>query len=107
MFKPSKATKNARFSWKDYGVYVLEYISYLKKRKTLIVDLLERLKAEIATKRLQIKKKKLFSHYDNALCHKLFVTTAHLHELGFELSFHPPYSPDLVRSDYRFQKDAP
>jgi hypothetical protein len=36
---------------------------------------------------------------DNALCHKSIKMTAKLHELGYELLPHPPYSPDLAPSD--------
>ncbi|KAJ0169391.1 hypothetical protein K1T71_014978 [Dendrolimus kikuchii] len=59
-----------------------------------------RLKKEIGEKRLQMKKKKVLFHQDNAPCHKSLATVAKLHELGFELLPHPPYSPDLAPSDY-------
>jgi [histone H3]-lysine36 N-dimethyltransferase SETMAR len=39
---------------------------------------------------------------DNAPCHKSIKTTAKLHELGYELLTHPPYSPDLALSDFFF-----
>jgi [histone H3]-lysine36 N-dimethyltransferase SETMAR len=39
-------------------------------------------------------------HQDNAPCHKSIKTTAKWHELGYELLFHPPYSPDLAPSDF-------
>jgi hypothetical protein len=32
--------------------------------------------------------------------HKSIKTTAKLHELGYELIHHPPYSPVLARSDF-------
>jgi [histone H3]-lysine36 N-dimethyltransferase SETMAR len=35
----------------------------------------------------------------NALCHKSIKTTAKLHELGYELLPHQPYSPDLAPSE--------
>jgi [histone H3]-lysine36 N-dimethyltransferase SETMAR len=35
----------------------------------------------------------------NALCHKSIKTTAKLHELGYELFSHSPYSTDLAPSD--------
>jgi [histone H3]-lysine36 N-dimethyltransferase SETMAR len=39
-------------------------------------------------------------HQDNALCHKSIKTTAKLHESGYDLLSHPPYSPDLASSDF-------
>jgi [histone H3]-lysine36 N-dimethyltransferase SETMAR len=59
--------------------------------------LLERLNDEIKKKRPYLKKKKLF-HQENALCHISIKTTAILHELGFELLPHSPYSPNLAPS---------
>jgi hypothetical protein len=45
-------------------------------------------------------KKKVLFHQENALCHILIKTTAKLHELGYELLLHPPYSLDLASSDF-------
>ena len=59
-----------------------------------------RLKNEIREKRLQMKKKKVLFHQDNAPCHKSLATMAKLNELSFKLLPHPPYSPDLAPSDY-------
>ena len=59
-----------------------------------------RLKNEIVEKRLQMKKKKMLFHQDNAPCHKALVTMANLNELRFELLPHPPFSTDLASSDY-------
>ncbi|KAF7266605.1 hypothetical protein GWI33_020106 [Rhynchophorus ferrugineus] len=64
------------------------------------IALLDRLKDEIAEKRPHLKKKKLLLHQDNASCHKSVNTMAKIHELGFELLPHPPYSPDLPPTDY-------
>ena len=50
--------------------------------------------------RPHLKKKKVLFHQDNALCHKSMKMITKLHELGFELLPHPPYSPDLAPSDY-------
>jgi [histone H3]-lysine36 N-dimethyltransferase SETMAR len=51
-------------------------------------------------KRPHFKKKEVLFHQDNALCHKSIKTMAKLHELGYELLPHPPYSPDLAPSDF-------
>ena len=39
-------------------------------------------------------------HRDNAPVHKSVVAMASIHECGFELVQHPPYSPDLAPSDF-------
>lgn len=87
--------------WDAQGII---FIDYLEKGKTINSDyyiaLLDRLKNEIAKKRPHLKKKKVLFHQDNAPCHKSMKTMAKLHELGFELLPHPPYSPDLAPSDF-------
>ncbi|GFT70950.1 putative DD34D transposase [Trichonephila clavipes] len=55
---------------------------------------------EIAEKRPHLKKKKVLLHQDNAQCHKSMKSMTKLHELGFELLLHPPYTPDLAPSDF-------
>ena len=80
------------------------FIDYLEKGRTLNSDyyiaLLERLNIEIAKKWPHVAKKKVRFHQDNAPCHKSMKTMAKLHELGYELLPHSPYSPDLAPSDY-------
>ena len=39
-------------------------------------------------------------HHDNAPAHTSHVATATIHDCGFELLSHPPYSPDLAPSDF-------
>ena len=39
-------------------------------------------------------------HQDNAPAHKPVVAMAAVHDCGFELVDHPPYSPDLAPSGY-------
>ena len=76
------------------------FIDYLEKGKKInserYIGQLMRLKNEIGEKRLQIKKKKVLFHQDNAPCHKSLATMAKLNELSFEFLPHPPYSPDLA-----------
>ncbi|KAF7282499.1 hypothetical protein GWI33_002602 [Rhynchophorus ferrugineus] len=80
------------------------FIEYLVKGRTMNSDyyiaLFDRSKAEIAEKRPYLMKKKVLLHQDNASCHKSVKMMAKIHELGFELVPHPPYSPDLAPSDY-------
>jgi [histone H3]-lysine36 N-dimethyltransferase SETMAR len=59
---------------------------------------LERLNDEIKKKRPHLKKKKV--HQENAPVHISLKTTAKLHELGYELLPHLPYSPDRALSAF-------
>ena len=45
-------------------------------------------------------KKKIIFHQDNAPLHTSVIAMAKLHELRYELLQQPPYSPDLVPSDF-------
>lgn len=87
--------------WDAHGII---FIDYLQKGQTINSDyyiaLLERLKIKIAEKRPHLAKKKVLFHQDNAPCHKSMKTMAKMHELGYELLPHPPYSPDLAPSDF-------
>ena len=87
--------------WDAHGVL---FIDYLEKGKAInserYIGQLMRLKNEIGEKRLQMQKKKVLFHQDNAPCHKSLATMAKLNKLSFELLPHPPYSPDLAPSDY-------
>lgn len=87
--------------WDAHGII---FIDYLQKGQTInseyYIALLERLKVEIARKRPHLSKKKVLFHQDNAPCHTSVKTMAKIHELGYELLPHPPYSPDLAPSDY-------
>ena len=44
--------------------------------------------------------KRVLFHQDNAPEHKSVVAMAAVHDCGFESVDHPPYSPDMVPSDY-------
>ena len=87
--------------WDAHGVL---FIDYLEKSKTInsecYIGQLIRLKNEIGEKGLQMKKKKVLFHQDNAPCHKSLTAMAKLNELSFELLPHPPYSLELGPSDY-------
>jgi [histone H3]-lysine36 N-dimethyltransferase SETMAR len=80
------------------------FIDYLEKGQTInnvyYIALLERLNNKIKKKRPHLKKTKVLFHQDHALCHKSIKTTAKLHESGYELLPHPPYSPVLAPSDF-------
>ena len=51
-------------------------------------------------RRPHLQKKKILFHQDNAPSHTSAAAMAKIHELRFELLDHPPYSPDLVPSDF-------
>ena len=87
--------------WDAHGVL---FIAYLEKGKKInserYIGQLMCLKNEVGEKRLQMKKKKVLFHQDNAPCHRSLATMAKFNELSFELLPHPPYSLDLAPSDY-------
>jgi [histone H3]-lysine36 N-dimethyltransferase SETMAR len=62
--------------------------------------ILKCLNDETKKKRPHLKNTKVQFHLYNAPCHKSIKTTAKLHELGYELLPHPPYSPDFASSDF-------
>jgi len=47
-----------------------------------------------------LQKKKNIFHQDNAPAHKSVLAMGKLRDLHYELLEHPPYSPDLVPSDF-------
>ena len=87
--------------WDAQGILCIDYF---EKGRTInskyYIALLEPLKEEITKKWLQMKKKIVVFHQDNAPCYKSIPMMAKLQELHFELLSHPPYSPDLATSDY-------
>ena len=87
--------------WDAHGVL---FIDYLAKGESInserYIGQLMRLKNEIGEKRLQMKKKKVLFHQDNAPCHNSLAAMEKLNELSFEYLPQPPYSPDLAPSDY-------
>ena len=72
-----------------WDTHEILFIDYLEKGKTInserYIGQLMRLKNEIGEKRLQMKKKKVLFHQDNAPYHKSLATMAKLNELSFEL----------------------
>ena len=76
----------------------------MQKGKTITGEyyaaLLDRFDAELNKKRPGLARKKVLFHQDNAPAHKCAVAMAKLHQLGYELVDHPPYSPDLAASDF-------
>ena len=83
-----------------WDVQSILFINYLERGKTInseyYIALLVHLKEEIATN----EEEKSAFHQDNALYHSSIATMAKLHELNIQLLPYPPYSPDLVLSNY-------
>ncbi|GFX23163.1 mariner Mos1 transposase [Trichonephila clavipes] len=62
---------------------------------------LDRLKLAIDQKRPELANRRgVVFHQDNARSYTSIVTPQKLRELGWEVLMNPPYSPDLVPSDY-------
>ena len=97
------ASKVLQCVWWDWqGIIHYELLPY---GQTLNSDLycqqLDRLNAALMQKRSSlINRGRIVFHQDNARPHTSLVTRQKLRELGWELLLHPPYSPDLVPSDY-------
>ncbi|XP_026314672.1 histone-lysine N-methyltransferase SETMAR-like [Hyposmocoma kahamanoa] len=87
--------------WDAKGIILVDY---LKKGETINSDyycsLLRRLKEEIKEKRPGLLRRKVLFHQDNARVHTSVQSMAEIHQCGFELLPHPPYSPDLAPSDF-------
>ncbi|XP_012063671.1 PREDICTED: histone-lysine N-methyltransferase SETMAR-like [Atta cephalotes] len=86
--------------WDSQGIILIDY---LQKDKTITGEyyatLLNHLKEELKKKRPRLARKKVLFQ-DNAPFHKSTVAMTKLHELGYELIPHPPYSPDLAPCDF-------
>ena len=64
---------------------------------TLLID---KLHPEIKERRRGLISAGVILHHDNASAHKSYYVLSTIHNLRYELLRHPPYSPDLVPSDY-------
>jgi len=86
--------------WDNEGVLLTDC---LEKGKTVTsvhyAGLVSKLREVIKEKR----RGKLL-HHDNAQVHTSHAPVATIHECGFELLPHPPYSPDLAPSDFHLFK---
>ena len=88
--------------WDAKGIVFID--DYLQKGKTIngeyYAKLLRDLRQAIKSKRPGKLTKGVLPHQDNAPAHKSMVAMSAVHDCGFELIDHPPYSPDLALSDY-------
>jgi len=96
--------------WDSEGVLVVDY---LEQGKTvtgvyytgLVHKLCEAIKSKCGGKLTE----GVLLHHDIAPAHTSHVAMTAIHECGFELLSHPPYSPDLAPSDFhlfRHLKDS-
>jgi len=91
----------ASIFWDQDGILLSDYLT---KGKIINAEyyssLLGQLKGILKKKRRgKVTKGVLFLH-DNAPAHRTFASQKKLSYLGFQCLDHPPYSPDLVPSDY-------
>ncbi|GFX08933.1 mariner Mos1 transposase [Trichonephila clavipes] len=104
MTKPGlTARKVLLCSWWDWkGIIYYELLPY---SQTFNLDFycqqLERLKLAIDQKRSELANRRgVVLHQDNARAHTSVLTHQKHWEVGWEVLMHPPYSSDLIPSDY-------
>lgn len=88
--------------WNRKGIVHFEMLPH---GETITADLyceqLTRLSSEIRNKcPILANRKGVILHHDNARPHVAIKTLRKVHELGWEVLNHPPYSPDIAPSDY-------
>ena len=105
---PAKKGKDCSIGWEGYGLGFLGCRWYsadrLSPKRTnnqwyilcFTSDATTGKKLEISA--LKLTESVLF-HQDNAPVHKSVIAMAAIHDCGFKLNEHPPYSPDLAPSD--------
>ena len=98
---PSAGKVMATVFWDSEGILLTDF---LEKGRTVTGDyyssLLVQLRENIKSKRPGKLTKGVLFHQDNAPPHKAAVSMATIHQCGFEIVPHPPYSPDLAPSDF-------
>ncbi len=87
--------------WDERGVLLTDYL----RRGTTInaqyyVNLLQKLRDAIKTKRRGMLTKGVLLLQDNASSHTAVATTTFAAQCGYHILDHPAYSPDLAPSDY-------
>ena len=87
--------------WDADGILLIDY---LQKGQTIngtyYAPLLTQLWEKIKIKRRGKLTKGVLFHQDIAPVHKPVIAMAAIHDCGFKLIEHPPYSPDLAPSDF-------
>ena len=98
---PSAGKVMASVFWDADGILLIDY---LQKGQTIngtyYASLLTQLREKIKIKRRGKLTKGVLFHQDNAPVHKSVIAMAAIHNCGFKLIEHPPYSLDLAPSDF-------
>ena len=98
---PSAGKVMASVFWDADGILLIDY---LQKGQTIngtyYASLLTQLWEKIKIKRPGKLTKGVLFHLDNTPVHKSVIAMAAIHDCGFKLIEHPPYSPDLAPSDF-------
>lgn len=87
--------------WDAEGILLIDY---LQRGQTITgqyyATLITQLRDSIKNRRKGNLSRGILLHQDNALVHKSLLASNAIHNAGFELMAHPPYSPDLAPSDF-------
>ena len=87
--------------WNADGILLIDYLQKGQTiNSTYYAPLLRKLQEKIKIKRRGKLTKGVLFHQDNAPVHKPVIAMAAIHDCGFKLIEHPPYSPDLAPSDF-------
>jgi [histone H3]-lysine36 N-dimethyltransferase SETMAR len=99
--QPSAGKIMASIFWDAKGILLIDF---LDRGATITgqyyADLIAKLREAIKSQRRGMLRRGVLFHQDNAPVHESRVAVAAIHEAGFELLDHPPYSPDLAPSDF-------
>ena len=105
---PAKEGKDCSISWEGYGLGFLGCRWYsadrLSPKRTNDQWYILCFTSDAITGKNKVKRhgkltKGVLFHQDNAPVHKSVIAMAAIHDCGFKLIEHPPYSPDLAPSD--------
>lgn len=100
----------ATMFWDSEGVLMIDYLEHGRTVTGIYyAELIHKLRAAIKEKRRGKLTHGVLLHHDNAPAHTSHVAMTAVHDCGFELLCHPPYSPDLAPSDFhlfRHLKDS-
>lgn len=99
--QPSAGKIMATIFWDAEGILLIDY---LERGQTITgqyyATLITQLRDSIKEKRKGKLSRGILFNQDNASVHKSLVALNAIHNAGFELMAHPPYSPDLAPSDF-------
>ncbi len=90
--------------WDHEGVLYTEYLRTERRGRTvtkeMYVETLYNLQKAIKARRPGLLTKGVIILHNNARAHTVAITMAFLTDFGWITFQHPPYSPDLISSDY-------